>query len=96
MMFTLKTLYENRDQIVEGFKNTIIENEFVEKLSKERLEICKSCNTYDKTGKGCLIPMNGVPCCNKDKDGCGCVLSMKTRSPSSSCPKNYWEATVLP
>ena len=66
------------------------------------MEICKSCQIYDESGSGCLIPGTG-PCCNKNKGeeingvlikGCGCSLSVKGRSLSSECPLKKWGSVM--
>lgn len=66
------------------------------------MEICGGCGLYDTTGSGCTVPGTG-PCCSKDlsdtvdgKDvkGCGCSLSIKGRSLSTSCPLGKWKAVL--
>lgn len=49
-------------------------------LSKERLEICKTCNFLHNNGNDKLIR------CNK----CGCLLTIKTLFKSQSCPISKW------
>jgi hypothetical protein len=57
------------------------------------MTICKTCILYDEIGDGCMVKGTG-PCCNQDKGGCGCSLEFKTRSLSSSCPKDKWLAEL--
>lgn len=45
------------------------------------MEICKACPLIDLAGIKCLMP-GTQPCCGE----CGCSMSMKLRSPDSSCP----------
>lgn len=67
------------EEIIEGWKNNITrDNVDVEKLSTARLTICN----------GCSLNMSGI--CNPMMGGCGCLLSAKTRSPKSKCPKGKW------
>lgn len=78
---------------MEGIKNNIFKREDVEQIAAARLEICKKCKLYDEEGSGCMV-LSTQPCCNKDKGGCGCSLSLKTRSLSSDCPKKKWTAEL--
>jgi hypothetical protein len=64
-------------------------SEHVEQIAGQRLAVCMRCNHLDKEGKTCIAP-GTQPCCNQ----CGCSLHLKTRSLSSSCPRNYWEAVL--
>ena len=86
MKATLKALWENKTQILEGIKNSIIKNEVVEEVSSMRYDICNAC---DKKGNKCAVKGTG-PCCNE----CGCSLAFKTRSLSSECPLGKWEALM--
>ena len=52
-----------------------MEKEEVEIVAKKRMDICNSCE--HKTPRGRCAE-------------CGCVLSAKTRSLTSSCPINKW------
>lgn len=89
---SLLKIWKNRSQILEGIKNNIFKKEDVEIIAAERLSICKTCPLFDLTGDGCEVP-GTQPCCNKE-GGCGCSLAFKTRSLSSSCPLNRWEALL--
>jgi anaerobic ribonucleoside-triphosphate reductase len=85
-MSKINTIWKNRKAILEGITNTILKNEFVEEIAKERIEICNSC---EFKGDKCLVSGTG-PCCND----CGCSLSLKTRALSDSCPKDKWKALL--
>lgn len=78
-------IWKSRGQIIEGITNSIFKREDVEEIAKERMNVCLSCDLYIDSGDGCMVP-GTHPCCNQDKGGCGCSLSLKTRSLSSSCP----------
>lgn len=65
--------------------NSIFKKEDVEEIAAHRLSICKGCNLFDNTGDGCIMP-GTQPCCDERNGGCGCSLSLKTRSLSSECP----------
>jgi hypothetical protein len=86
MKTTLKTIWENKTKILEGIKNSIIRDEFVEDVAKMRNDICNNCSSK---GKKCAVKGTG-PCCNE----CGCSLAFKTRSLSSDCPLDKWQAIV--
>lgn len=89
MKTSLKEIWKNRKQIVEGITNTIIKDEFVEHVSQLRMEICNECPDKDIEGKECV--MSGTqPCCSI----CGCSLSFKTRALSTSCPAGKWDAVA--
>ena len=82
------SIISERKQILEGIKNRIIKNNFVENVSAKRMTICNSCE--DK-GTKCVVPGTG-PCCNI----CGCSLALKTRSLSTNCPaeKPKWNMVL--
>ena len=80
----LTTLWKNKKQILEGVKNSIIRDEFVEEVAKIRYDICNNC---ELKGKKCAVK-GTAPCCNE----CGCSLTFKTRSLSSDCPLDKWKA----
>lgn len=63
-------------QFAEGLKNTIVKNEEVELLHKERMSLCETCDYYNSTTSQCKI--------------CGCFMLVKTRSVSAKCPKDFW------
>jgi len=74
----LKTIWKNKKEILEGIKNSVIRDEFVEKIALLRNDTCNNC---ELKGDDCAVKGTG-PCCNE----CGCSLKFKTRSLSSSCP----------
>lgn len=78
MSNVLKTIWKNKKEILEGIKNSIIRDDFVEQIATLRNEICDLC---ELKGNKCAVSGTG-PCCNE----CGCSLSFKTRSLSSFCP----------
>lgn len=79
----IKIFWKNRDKIISGIWNTWFPNSYVENIAKERAKICESdiCNMYDKDGSGEECYVQGSACCMS----CGCKLSWKQRSLSSSC-----------
>jgi hypothetical protein len=86
MKSSLTKIWKNRKQILEGITNSIIRDEFVETVAKERMNICNSCEVK---GDECAVP-GTQPCCND----CGCSLAFKTRSLSSNCPQDKWAALM--
>lgn len=84
-------IWKSRNQIVEGIKNNIFKKEDVEVIAQERLNICKNCDYIDLEGSKCFVP-GTQPCCGE----CGCKLSFKIRSLSSSCPltEPKWKAVL--
>lgn len=89
MKTNLKTIWKNRKQILDGIKNSIIRDAFVENVAKMRHDICDTC---ELKGTKCVIK-GTAPCCND----CGCSLAFKTRSLSSFCPHPdgpKWEALM--
>lgn len=82
-------IWENKSQILEGIKNRLVRDEFVEDVSRVRMEVCDSCDAKDTKGKECVVP-GTQPCCML----CGCSLSFKTRSLSSECPAKKWYAVI--
>jgi hypothetical protein len=86
-------IWKNKGQILEGITNSIFKKEDVEEIAKQRMAICRKCYLYDIHGAGCTVPKT-APCCNAKHGGCGCSLSLKTRSLSSDCPLNKWKAIL--
>ena len=82
-----KKIWENKSKIFEGVFNTIFKRRWIEKIAKERMEICSLCPSIDRIGTSCEVP-GTQPCCHL----CGCKLTFKTRSLSSSCDDNRWKA----
>lgn len=89
----LKGIWKNRRQILEGITNSILVKEEIEQIADLRNDICIICESYDTTGAGCEVPFT-QPCCSNLNGGCGCVLHLKQRSLSSSCPKDKWPAIL--
>lgn len=85
-MSLLKQIWTERHKIMEGIKNTVIRDEFVESVADLRRQECDVCPSK---GDDCAVP-GTAPCCNE----CGCSLAFKTRSLSSECPLGKWEALV--
>jgi hypothetical protein len=86
-------IWKTKGQILEGLTNSIFKKEDVEEIAQERMNVCRSCSLYDGKGTGCMVG-GTAPCCNKDKGGCGCSLSLKTRALSSDCPLGKWKAEL--
>ena len=59
-------------------------------LLKERSDICKSCENYDLSGKGCSED-GTQPCCDIRMGGCGCPINDLINTLSASCPLNKWQ-----
>jgi hypothetical protein len=85
----IKDFWTNRKQILEGISNSIIRDEYIEDVSRVRMEICDTCENKDEKGKDCAVP-GTKPCCSL----CGCSLGFKTRSLSSDCPDGKWFALI--
>lgn len=83
-MSTLKKIWENRAKIIEGITNSIIRDEVIEEIARHRMQLCSNCPSK---GSDCAVP-GTAPCCNE----CGCSLTFKTRSLSSDCPLDKWQA----
>ena len=86
-------IWKSKGQIVEGIVNNIFKREDVEEIAQQRMQICMNCPLYDVQGEGCFVP-GTQPCCDENKGGCGCSLSLKTRSLSSDCPLDKWKAEL--
>ena len=85
-MSILSQIWKERHKIMEGIKNTIVRDKFVEDVASLRIEECNKC---ESKGNECAVP-GTAPCCNE----CGCSLTFKTRSLSSECPLGKWKALV--
>ena len=79
--------FGNIDKIYEGIKNKVFVKEDVEQIARIRWDICSNCNLFDTKGIFCVVP-GSQPCCAD----CGCILNLKVRSMSASCPKGKWAA----
>ena len=77
----MDSIWQNREKILQGIKNALVKNSYVESIAEERYKICAEC-LHIKTNCAPLIK----ECCGK----CGCSLKFKTRSLDSSCPINKW------
>jgi len=82
----LKIIWDNKTQIMEGIKNAVLRDEFVEDVARLRHDVCDNCPSK---GKKCAVKGTS-PCCNE----CGCSLTFKTRSLSSECPLGKWGAII--
>ena len=80
-------LWKEKGKILEGVKNSIFKQEHIEEIAASRMMICNECPSIDTQGTKCYMA-GTQPCCGE----CGCKLSFKTRSISSSCPKDRWDA----
>jgi len=85
----LTTIWKNRKQILEGVKNSIIRDKFVEEIAEQRMILCHACPKKDIEGTSCVMP-GTQPCCSL----CGCSLSFKVRALSSDCPAHKWKAVI--
>lgn len=66
----------NIEDVYDGWKNLLWTNEEVEKIAKERLEICNKCEFKQKVFWRCKL--------------CGCPIPTKVRSMKSKCPDGRW------
>jgi hypothetical protein len=89
MASRLKEIWKHRKQIMEGVKNAVIRDEFVEEIADHRRDICDTCEHRDDSGKECAMP-GTQPCCSL----CGCSLKFKTRALSTDCPDGRWFALI--
>ena len=85
----LKKIWNNRKQIYEGIKNSVMRDEYVEDVSAKRMALCNECSEIDLKGSKCEMP-GTQPCCGN----CGCSLAFKTRALSSECPIGEWPALM--
>ena len=78
-------------KIYEGWKNSYFPKTslkgIIEDTSKERLNICNSCEHHSKNNKSSIRPDAH---CMK----CGCTLLAKTKCLSCECPIEKWKAVV--
>ena len=83
--------------IMEGAFNSVFVNNEIEKIAKERSEICSRC-PYDSINKKKDDPtfktVNPFEHCTL----CGCNIHMKTRSLAQVCPDNppRWDKVIEP
>lgn len=78
--------------ILEGAWNSIFLKEEVEKVAKQRDEICRGCSMNSDHQK----KYNKYKTFRPDFHCtvCGCDLHMKTRAMSQHCPLDKWKAEV--
>lgn len=88
-MMNAKKIWDNRNKILEGIKNSIFRSDAVEAIAEERNKICEKCEFFDSKGDTCLVP-GTQPCCGS----CGCSLKLKQRSLSSGCDEGYWDPVL--
>lgn len=86
-------IWKAKGQILEGVKNSVFKKEHVEEIAEMRIAVCSTCQLYTTDDNGCIMPGTN-PCCDKKQGGCGCSLSLKTRSLSSECPLGKWVAEL--
>lgn len=86
-MKTLKKIWTNRRLILKGVWNFLFKNRKVEKIARERLDICRKCPHMDSVGTMCDVA-GTHPCCGI----CGCSLAFKIRSidEDNVCPDGRW------
>lgn len=70
-------------EITEGWKNLIFKKEEIEIIAKKRSDVCNRCTHHSKFHKSSRPDAH----CTK----CGCTISAKTRSLTSSCPIGLWK-----
>jgi len=63
------------NEIFEGWKNLIFEDDKVEEEAKRRMAICVGCDKFTRV-KSCEL--------------CGCYMPAKVRSMKSKCGDNKW------
>ncbi len=85
-MKNLIRIWKSRGQIYEGIRNNIFRRIHVEEIARERYSICIGCDSFDKGGSSCIMPGLGI-CCSE----CGCVIDLKVRALSDSCPRGFWK-----
>lgn len=86
----IKTAWQNKEDIIEGFKNNVFKKEHVEEIAAERLSICKGCEFYDPKGESKNVIVKGTESCGH----CGCATQLKIRCLSCKCPIDLWDAIV--
>jgi hypothetical protein len=86
----IKQLWKNKRKIVEGMWNRLFPNAFVERVARQRDDICRKCDLYEPVGKKDICYLKGSPCCGY----CGCKLAFKQRSLSSGCDIGKWSPVL--
>lgn len=87
----LRKIWKNRGQILEGVANSLIIKEEIEKIARDRLDICRSCIYYDRDGTSEKVVLKGLEACSV----CGCSLHLKVHCMSCSCAMEELEQTPL-
>ena len=74
-------------QIIEGWTNTFLKEDWIEKVSEKRLEICAKCPKQSDNAK-----IEGYKTIRRDLHctKCGCPLISKTRCTTCKCPLDKW------
>ena len=79
--------FGNIPSILEGIKNRIFTKDDVEEIAKIRGNISE-----DVLKDGRKQYENGLPGSEPVATSCGCILNLKVRSMSASCPDGKWAA----
>lgn len=78
----------NLAHVLEGIKNDLFPSEedrqFIEDMVKRRFAICSGCQYMSENVKP--KPLRPDAHCTI----CHCTMRFKLKSPSTSCPLNYW------
>lgn len=81
----------NFKQIYEGWRNKLVPpahlRDTINKVSEERLEICKDCEWHSSKHNTPTRPDDH--CTN-----CGCNLDAKSKCLSCSCPLDHWGSVI--
>lgn len=81
--------------IVDGFSYMIVKDSEVERIAKERAQVCAVCPHAKYIGKhkGTIIVQDKVVKIKSMKcNVCGCALAAKVRAMDADCPRGKWEA----
>jgi Family of unknown function (DUF6171) len=62
--------------IVEGWKNLILNDPETQEVGKERITVCLRCDQFSKLNKTCRV--------------CGCFMPAKVRMKEKKCPLGNW------
>ena len=78
-------------KVVSGWKNDLIKDPKVEKLARERMEICMGSNTKPACEKYGMIHILGFKLMGCQE--CGCPINKKVRStdPDNKCELGKWQ-----
>jgi len=82
------------NEVKEGWKNHLFpdeeEKELIEKVSKERMDICNLCEEHSSNKLNYSTIRPDVHCTN-----CGCTLFAKTKCLTCECPLQKWTAVKI-